>query len=249
MSVTDNKTGVRYLKTFSSLEGLPRTDPEIQTALQSQVVRKVRCFALGPKGTNILQACQRCIDRMGIRHKAVVELGDTPEECLEKARGVVGREVAIFWTCAVYFGLKELFFQNPDVYPFFITEVMRLDKMQLVTRQDIIDSFEGVPWEFWPSEWWQEVRVASHPSPAPLLEGFIPDEAIVKANSNAHAAELCAVERSVEVCITTERSRDLYDLKELHSFGSPEMLFFGGITGHGANIIRGAHEYETPLSC
>lgn len=242
MSVTDRTIEISNLKSFAPVEGLPRDDDGIQKVLRSSVVQKVRCFALGPEGTNISQACRKWIDRMAIDFKTVVELGETPEKCLEMARMVAGPgEIGIFWTCAVFYALNKLFFENPDVYPFFIEEVMLLDEMQLATRTEVVERFGGRPLEQWEEGWQKDMQVASHPSPAPLVKGCFHELAVVKANSNAYAAQLC-VKGQVDFCITTEKARKLHGLEKVHSFGSPEMVFFGGITGHGAQVVREAYQ-------
>lgn len=234
------KTGIEGLKIesfeqFPSVEGLPKTDEEIKTSLQSSMVRKIHCFALGPEGTNISQACEQWIDRMAIRPKTKVELCPTPEASLERAREInTDGEIGIFWTCAVYYNLHKLFFGNPDTLPFFITEMMALDEMQLATRKEMAKSLG----EELPFSW----RIASHPSPAPLATKIT-----IKANSNAEAAMMCA-NKEVEACITTESARRIHRLVNLHSFGSPLMVFFGGITTEGAKVIKKAYEYETAPS-
>lgn len=224
------KAGIEGLKQFPSVEGLPKTDEEIKVSLRSPLVRKIHCFALGPEGTNISQACEQWIERVGIGEKTVVCLCETPEISLEMACQIVAEgELGIFWTCAVYYNLHKLFFENPDTLPFFITEVMLLDEMQLAARKEMAASLgEELP------IWW---KIASHPSPAPLSP-----YPTLKASSNAQAAKLCAC-GEVEACITTESARQIHDLVKLHSFGSPPMVFFGGITTRGAEVIKKAYEY------
>lgn len=241
------KAQIEGLRVFPSVEGLPRSDAEIQKVLQLFAVKNVKCFALGPEGTNIGQACQRWIERMDIFHKTSVEFCDTPEISLEKAHAFTKpseQKVGVFWTCAVFYALNRLFFENPDVYPFFAQEVMLLDEMQLAVRKEEFQRFSGQPVEF--GEWLERARVASHPSPAPLVQN-ISGLTVVKANSNAEAARMCA-DGQVELCITTEKSREIYGLMKLHSFGSPEMVFFAGITAEGAEIIKKAYQYEVARS-
>lgn len=220
------------LGTFTTSELLPHDEAIIRLTLQSPLVQKIICFALGPRGNNIEQACEQWIDRLKLRHKTEVELGDTPVICLERAREVSEKNtVAIFWTCAVYYDLHNLFFTNPDVLPFFITHVMPLDEMQLATRPENASfALNGQL----PTHW----SVAAHPSPAPLVRHVFRN--LEKAKSNAHAAQMCSV-GAVDACITTETARRLYGLEKIHSFGSPPMVFFGGITAHGARIIRLAY--------
>jgi hypothetical protein len=160
---------------------------------------------------------------MGIVGKSEVVLYDTPELCLSAARSIQeDGVVAVFWTCAVYSRENEFFFGNTDVFPFFFQEDMPLDAMQLATRPDLAGQVNGKI----PIGW----KVASHPSPAPLVKGLL--GRVLLQNSNAAAARACA-DGETELCITTESARQIYGLVELHSFGSPNMVFFGGITQHG----------------
>jgi hypothetical protein len=218
------------LPAFLSASDL-QADPEwVGQVLGSPAVREVRCFALGPEGTNIAQACVGFLRRLGIEHKSTLTLCATPEDSIAAARRETAPErgiLGLFWTCAVFNRVKEVFFRNPDVLPFFIQETMLLDEMQLATRPELaLENGRSIP-----AEW----RIASHPSPIPLVE-MLPCP-IVPALSNSDAAALCAAGES-EACITTESAREIYGLVRLHRFGSPPMVFFGGITGGGASFFR-----------
>jgi prephenate dehydratase len=185
---------------------------------------KIIHFVLGPAGTNISQCAEQWSRRMGVVHKSEFVFCATPEEAVERAREVIAPGVLpLFWTCAVYFRENELFFSNPDTLPFFISETMNLDEMQLAMR--IKDAVAGTL---------VIRRVASHPSPAPLLRdnGW----EIVEARSNAHAAEMCA-SGEVDACITTEQAKQRLGLASVHVFGSPPMVFFGGTTQHGVRVL------------
>jgi hypothetical protein len=203
--------------------------------LCSPAIERVVCCALGPVGNNIEQAAHLWLGRLGIADKGEVVLRDTPELCLELARTITDDGVvAVFWTCAVYAHENELFFRNPDVLPFYFQQKMRLDEMQLATRQDmknlITDGCVPIGW-----------RVASHPSPAPLVRRLGCEVSL--HNSNAAAAKAC-FEGRTELCITTEKARGIYGLVKIHSFGSPLMVFFGGITQHGLGQLQKAHVKE-----
>jgi len=218
------------LPVFPSVSNLPQDPDEIARILVSSAVREVRCFALGPAGTNIAQACERWLRRLGIEDKSTMTLCPTPEDSVVAARRETAPErgiLGIFWTCAVFDREKEVFFKNPDVYPFFVQEIMLLDEMQLATRPELAAVYDGAI----PAHW----RIASHPSPAPLLE-MLPST-VRLARSNADAAEICAAGET-EACITTESARQIHGLVKIHSFGSPPMVFFGGITGGGARFFR-----------
>ena len=196
-------------------------------SLNSSVVRKVVCCALGPVGNNIEQAAILWARSMKITGKTEIILRDTPEACLELARSFKNNGVlAVFWTCAVYAKENEFFFCNPDVYPFFFQQEMPLDEMQLATRKEIADKIDGViPIGY---------KVASHPSPAPLVRNLHVE--VILHNSNAAAAKACA-EGKTELCITTESARRNNRLVKIHSFGSPNMVFFGGITQYGFDLL------------
>lgn len=210
-----------YLKSFSYFPPcLPESEEEKKKVLCSRAIKEVRIFALGPDGTNISQVSSQWARRMGISFKTRIILCSTPEACLREARRVSEEGVlAVFWTCAVYAKENEFFFSNPDVLPFFFIEIMNLDEMQLAARKEGDIS-----------------KVASHPSPFPLVADM--GCQIVLVDSNSAAAKLCKL-GEVDACVTTEKARKIYGLVKLHSFGSPPMVFFGGITSRGAKTIKG----------
>lgn len=220
------------LPSFPSSTGLLEDPEEIARVLRSPAVQEVRCFALGPEGTNIAQACRRWLRRNGIEDKSTMVLCSTPEDSVIAARretvvdlGILG----LFWTCAVFDREKEVFFENPDVYPFFVQETMLLDEMQLAARPELVAESGGAV----PAHW----RIASHPSPAPLLAEL--PCAVVRVRSNADAAARCAA-GEFEACITTESARQIHGLTQLHVFGCPPMVFFGGITAEASRLFRQA---------
>lgn len=220
---------LRGLKCFPRFDFLG--DPEL--ALTCSGVEKVVCCSLGPEGTNIAQASRRWLRRLGIEYKSEVRLGDTPEICLKMAREVQeDGVVAVFWTCAVYAKEAQLFFGNPDVYPFLFREEMKLDEMQLAAKPEMARRIQE---EGFHQDW----TVASHPSPVHLVKDL--GCKIYTVNSNAVAAHVCA-EGGAEACITTGTARDIYGLHTLHSFGSPIMVFFGGVTQHGMDVLMAAQD-------
>jgi prephenate dehydratase len=105
---------------------------------------------------------------------------------------------------------------------------MNLDEMQLATRPELLPEIKNGKI---PKDW----KIASHPSPAPLVRKL--GNPIIFANSNAHAAELCQKGKT-ELCVTTESARKIYNLKKVFSFGSPPMIFFGGITAQTAQFLK-----------
>jgi len=237
---------VQGLSRFLRLDGLPQDEDMKIRILRSDSVKRVICFCLGPEGTNIAQAARKWLHRMGIDQKSEVRLYPTPEACLEEARKVKEDGVlAVFWTCAVYAHESQFFFTNPDILPFYFQEVMDLDSMQLATRGELLAELNttilaGVGDErFELPRDWPEWTIASHPSPKFLVKPIAKDDQIILVNSNAAAAEQCA-KGLIDVCITTEEARKIHNLVTLHVFGSPPMVFFGGLTPHGSQIIKSA---------
>lgn len=222
---------IKGLKVFSEMDGLPETTKDQIATLESDMVRRVICFSLGPEGTNIAQASRLWLEAMCITRKSEVRLGDTPEACLQAARGVIkDGVVAVFVTCAVYADESRFFFINPDVFPFWSQHIMLLDEMQLAATPEFLRATEHGPMP-------GKIKVASHPSPQHLLQDIGCE--IIIVSSNAAAAKHCRDGLS-SACITTESARKIYGLETLHKFGSPRMVFFFGITGHSAGIIKRA---------
>ncbi|OJI06235.1 hypothetical protein BK004_04560 [bacterium CG10_46_32] len=219
------------LEAFPRVVGLPESDEEMGATMRSPDIMRIQCYALGPEGTNISQAAARWAERMGVSGKTEISLCETPETSLEQAQAVdEAGVIGLFGTCAVYFALNKLFFQNPATLPFFATEIMFLDEMQLAALPSRATSMNGSV----PSAW----RVASHPSPAPLVRSL--ECKVVLVNSNAQAADQCA-QGIVELCITTESARKSRGLTKLHSFGSPPMVFFYGTAGPSIDVVRNAY--------
>jgi hypothetical protein len=205
------------------------SEKELRNILLSPKIKKVVCYCLGPRGTNIGKAAKEWAKKMGVHSKTEIVFCDTPEESVEKAKKIKEDGVlAVFWTCAVYVGEAELFFTNPDTFPFFFVQEMDLDGMQLATRPELFSEIKNGQI---PKDW----KIASHPSPAPLVRKL--GNPIVFANSNAHAAQMCQ-QGKTELCITTESARRTYKLEKVFSFGSPPMIFFGGITRRGLELIK-----------
>lgn len=223
---------IKGLSVFPQVGELPKTAREVGATLQSATVQRVICFCLGPEGTNIAQAARKWLKRMSVEAKSEVRLYDTPEECLTQARLITDPGVlAVFWTCAVYSRESQFFFGNPDVLPFVFQEPMFLDEMQLATTgKNAAELKDGII----PKAW----SIGSHPSPQHLVKSLGCN--IVLVNSNAAAADHCQ-RGLVEACITTESARKIYGLCTLHLFGSPTMIFFGGVTGHGEVILKQAY--------
>lgn len=223
---------IKGLETFLTVEGLPETELQIKATLQRPELKHIVCCCLGPEGTNISQAAKKWIDEMGLTEKAEIRLFSTPEACLNAAKEIEAREeetLAIFWTCAVYAYESQFFFTNPDVSVFFTQKVMTLDQMQLATRPELVCKVkDGIV----PIDW----KISSHPSPQFLVSTKLVNQVIL-VNSNSAAAVDCK-DGKVEACITTEQGRIINGLVTLHVFGSPPMIFFGGITKKGAKLVQ-----------
>ena len=205
-----------------------------RAALQSPQVKKVVSFALGPAGTNIAQAAAEWHLAVGIGGKSEIVLCDLPETALQKTLelnepGVLG----VFWTCAVFKRLHQIFFDHPETFPFFFQHDMLLDEMQLAVFDENLGRHiaDGVCLD--------TITIASHVSPAPLLSGLVHEGAkVVDASSNTEASRMCAA-GEVSACITTESGRMIHGLRKVHSFGSPLMIFFGGISMKGMRLLEG----------
>lgn len=223
-----NSGSLSLLESFPVVTGLPQSTEAMRATMKAEAIRNITCFALGPAGTNISQAADRWLERMQVADKAEIIFCPTPEASLECARLVDNPdEIGLFGTCAVYFALNQLFFQNPDVLPFFAEEVMLLDEMQLAARPEVAAQINGKL----PATW----KIASHPSPTPLVRKL--GCQVVHVNSNAQAADDCQSGR-MEMCVTTESARLSRGLVKLHSFGSPPMVFFYGLAGPSIAVVR-----------
>lgn len=207
----------------------------IGTTLCSSMIEQIVHCVLGPRGTNIGQAAQKWSHRMGVAEKSKLYFCPTPEASVEAAHEMtcVG-SLAIFWTCAVFVRENQIFFDNPHCLPLFFSEEMPLDDMQLAARPGL--AYLARSGQI-PTTW----RILSHPSPAPLVKSL--RCRVIEARSNSEAATRCA-DGEAEACITTETARELYGLRTIHDFGSPLMVFFGGITAQGLDLLDDAYHKE-----
>ena len=201
------------------------------SAIRSPRIKSVISLALGPQGTNIALAADKWHQTVGIEDKARIILTDLPETAVNWARELDSPgTLPVFWTCAVFARLYRLFFEQPDILPFFFIHEMKLDEMQLAANPEDVETVRHL---MLVKENMRGIRLASHISPTPLLTPLVKMGAkIIDVKSNADAAEQCR-RQEVEACVTTRSACDLYSLKTLHSFGSPPMIFFGGITANG----------------
>jgi hypothetical protein len=129
--------------------------------------------------------------------------------------------------------LHEVFFQNAATFPFFFKHSMLLDDMQLA----------GLSRETSKLNEPASMVIATHVSPEPLVRCLVEAGArLVDAKSNAEAAQMCE-EGNVTACVTTQSAQVLHGLVTLHEFGSPLMIFFGGITENGLQLLEKAAGY------
>ncbi|HML33201.1 hypothetical protein [Sporomusa sphaeroides] len=207
-----------HLRKFSN-EKIPHN--ALQSLYEKPEINFIKIFALGPDGTNIVKAAKEWIAYRKIQHKSEIVFCSTPITAIEEAQKISDKStLPIFVLCAVYNKLHELFFTYCDCYFFLDHLYMPLDKMQLASKKILFEDKQ---------------TVASHPSPSVLLNGIYND--IHSANSNSHAAILCS-KGEAAACITTESARSLHQLKTLHVFGSPVMLFTFGTTAHGISLLK-----------
>ncbi len=198
-------------------------------SLQAPEVKRVVSYALGPTGTNIEQAAKLWHVEMGVEPKAEIVLCDLPETAVKKAMEPHESGVLpVFWTCAVFKRMHTIFFGNPATLPLFHSYSMLLDEMQLASISPNVCEGNDL----------SGVTIASHVSPAPLVDLLVGIGArVIDASSNGEAARMCR-EGQVSACITTESARRIYDLETVHKFGSPVMVFFGGITADGLALLQ-----------
>jgi len=195
---------------------------ELNKIMRHDSIEKICIFVLGPEGTNISQAAEKWILDRNIGYKSNIILCDSPEKELEKAKEISdSKTFPVFVLCAVYNRLFELYFSNPDSYFFMDHYYMKLDNMLFATNKYSKKN---------------TYKVVSHPSPAVLLNN-LENIDVTYANSNSFSAKLCK-SGEADMCITTESGRRLNDLKSIHKFGSPTMLFTFGTTLHGVKMLR-----------
>jgi hypothetical protein len=121
------------LARFTWHHDLPASVHDVRRALSSPVIESVCSFALGPEGTNIMQAARLWHAEMEVSHKSKLVPCKTPEEAVQHARATTTTPgmLGIYWTCAVFIRENQIFFDNPDTLPFMFQQVMPLDEMQL----------------------------------------------------------------------------------------------------------------------
>jgi hypothetical protein len=236
----------RKLVPFMSLSDLPLDERTITEVLKRDPVKEIRNFVLAPLTSNIPQACKLWAQKAGLVGKCTYVAGTTPDVYISQALAV--REEGVLplaWTCAVYNQEAKQFFRHPDMSMFFISTTMPLDHMQLATRPQLIqvagcsesEILEQISNCIVPQAW---TRVATHPSPQYLVSDLLEVNehlAWIEATSNGAAAEMCR-DGQVELAVVTETARQATGLIRLFDWECPPMVFFGGLTAHGADIFR-----------
>ncbi len=154
---------------------------------------------LGPNGTNCEAAARHWLARRG-RVGGVV-LHPTLEDGQASMPLVRGHALL---GCAVYPDLHRLVFDHLDRMVLADCFIMPTHPMVLAARRP------GVPGS-----------VASHPAPAGLAPAAT---VLISADSNAHAAAICA-EGGAEACVTTLVAARARGLVVIHSFGPVPMAF------------------------
>lgn len=238
--------GIPKLKPFLVVSGLPGTEQEIVRALRHESIVEVRHFVLGPATSNIPQACRLWCERTGLAAKSTQILGPTPDVYIKDAMDVTEPGVVpLVWTCAVYGREPQLFFGYPNMLMFFVQQTMALDHMQLAARDanlgtDVAGLRGRIIEELWlPRDW---KLIASHLSPRYLLDSLLGENPHCQwrdSTSNGQAAIECR-RGEVQACITTETARQENGLTMIFDFGCPPMVFFGGLTEHGAAVVAAA---------
>lgn len=223
-----------------SLDQLGRFRPEtsfsfdaqtVRSALHSKLITSVVSCPLGPDGTNMALASDLWLHEMGITQKSRTVHCSTPEVSVERARqATFDSQIGIFWSCAVYIREHELFYRNLDTLPFFSQHTMNLDEMQLAAKPCVVDEIDG---NSIPSSW----RILTHPSPKPLVERI--GCGTIECKSNSEAARRCRA-GDAELCVTTKSAMESNSLVKVHSFGSPSMVFFAGITEEAVVLLERA---------
>jgi hypothetical protein len=235
------------LPRFLSVKDLPQTENEIIEVLHCPDILEIRNFVLGPGMiSNIPQACSRWLKRTGLESKGTLVFGRTPDEYLVSAQAVKQYGVVpLYWTCAVFGREKDLFFGSGiDTLMFWVQEVMPLDHMQLAVRPKRLkrQDFGNIAKDcvLPPGI----TKLASHASPKPLLNNLFlqnPHCSWIEATSNGAAAEMVN-DGQADMCVTTKAALKKTGLKCVHEFGCPPMVFFGGLTNHGARVVSRAYQ-------
>ncbi len=236
------------LKTFLDQRPLPQREFDILATLRQLEVKKIAHYVLGPRNiSNIPQACELWQKITGLEAKSEMIIGITPDVYIKQAQSDTRAGVVpLVWTCAVYGQEKDLFFGHLNTSLFFVQQTMPLDHMQLATRKEMLaENREAIVGNMinrlvLPESW---TKLTSHPSPKLLLQPLLEnnDQAEwLAATSNGAAAEDCAGGK-VDLCVCTEKARLDTGLEMLWDFGCPNMVFFGGLTEHGAKIVASAY--------
>ncbi len=195
------------------------SNDEFRDILRSRSVRKIIAHALGPTGTNISQAMALYIRTQKVEEKTnlIVEPTAEPMAYAEFAlEEIADGVVPLHMECAVYYAEETLFNSRTGELVLGDHQYMDLDAMQLASIKPIEELAErGV------------MRVATHPSPKPLMDPWVDSGHAewLKATSNAAAAQM-VLSGEADACITTGSGlKEAPGLISRHMFGSPVMFF------------------------
>lgn len=155
---------------------------------------------LGPALTNSEKAAEYYIFKEA-SNEGEVQLYTTPELSIE---GLKNGEVDKVILCVVYPKLNDIVFKN-------------LDKI----RMSSLFHFNTMPMVI--AEGAKGSRACSHPAPVELFKAAgITDKDITLVDSNSKAAQLVK-EKKYDLCVTTLKAAEKFDLKIIKDFGEVPM--------------------------
>jgi len=199
---------------------------EVEQALKSEAVERIRLHALGSEGTNIARATRQFVTAHALQDRAEVIVHPNRVEPLQYAQ-VAAEDVRsgvfpLHTECAVYYELDRMFDTRSSELVFAAHHYMPLDGMQLAARTD--QPVEGGV-------------IASHPSPKGLVRRWQREGSeVIAASSNTHAAAM-VLAGEADMCVTTTSAAQAMNLATIEHFGSPLMMFTFG-TPLNRNQIR-----------
>ncbi len=247
------KHGIKVLADVDKLENNSAIDPEeirsqrintifghlitpvdFRRILRSNLVRNIRIHVLGPVGTNISQAARKYAENIGITDKIdiiIYDAGITPLDYADIAADETQKSITsgsfpetlhLHVECAVYNDMWRLYKDRQIEAVFSDEQNMQLDTMQFAGILSMPELQEKVNKE-------GTIRIATHPSPKPLIAKWITSGIAkwIEASSNS-AAALMVKRDEADACVTTASAVRVFtnhDLKTLHEFGSPNMIF------------------------
>jgi prephenate dehydratase len=184
--------------------GDPETETQRVGSLRPsgmELVQVNKLHTLGPHPTNCEMAAKHWFTA---RNRAAhIELHETLEVAAER---VVAEPDSALLACVVYPKLNDLVFRYLGRLA--LADLFIVPTFAMVVAQRRIGE--------------EPTSIASHPAPAALIPEHFSERFF--ANSNAHAAELCAAGK-VDACVTTIASAKLLGLAVVEDFGEVPMGF------------------------